>query len=42
MKDVGEVCVCDQPGGEAILVNQMMSDRSKLGGYRQRTSRTTL
>ena len=37
VRGIGAVCVSDQPGDEAILVNQMVSDRSKLGGYRQRT-----
>ncbi|KAF8102828.1 hypothetical protein N665_0193s0011 [Sinapis alba] len=41
MVGVGEVCICDHLGDEAVLVNQMVSDRSKLGGYRQRTSRST-
>ncbi|KAF3546964.1 hypothetical protein DY000_02002802 [Brassica cretica] len=27
------IFVCDQPGDEVILINQMVSDRSKLGGY---------
>ncbi|CAF1715485.1 unnamed protein product [Brassica napus] len=35
------VFVCDQPGGETILVDQMIVDRSKPGGYGQRTYRTT-
>ncbi|CAF1698701.1 unnamed protein product [Brassica napus] len=35
------VFVCDQPGGETILVDQMVADRSKPGGYGQNTYRTT-
>ncbi|KAG2293753.1 hypothetical protein Bca52824_040422 [Brassica carinata] len=35
------VFVYDQPGAEAIMADQMMSDLSKLGGYGQRTYRTT-
>ncbi|WZZ34794.1 hypothetical protein YC2023_018195 [Brassica napus] len=34
------ICVCDQPRDEPILANQMVSDRSKIGGYEQRTYRT--
>ncbi|KAG2293055.1 hypothetical protein Bca52824_039724 [Brassica carinata] len=34
------VFVYDQPGAEAIMADQMMSDQSKLGGYGQRTYRT--
>ena len=33
MRGVNAVFVCDQPGDEVILINQMVSDRSKLGGY---------
>ncbi|WZZ59943.1 hypothetical protein YC2023_060050 [Brassica napus] len=35
------VFVYDQPGAEAIFAYQMMSDRSKIGGYRKRTYRNT-
>ncbi|WZZ43708.1 hypothetical protein YC2023_039967 [Brassica napus] len=35
------VFVYDQPGAEVIMADQMMSDQSKLGGYRQRTYRNT-
>ena len=33
VRGVGAVCVYDQPGDEATLVKQMVSDRSKLGVY---------
>ncbi|KAF8100597.1 hypothetical protein N665_0220s0002 [Sinapis alba] len=42
MRGIGAVFVFDQPGSEAILVNQMVSDQSKLGSYGQRTYRATL
>ncbi|KAG5412270.1 hypothetical protein IGI04_008589 [Brassica rapa subsp. trilocularis] len=38
---IAAVFVCDQPAGEAILVDQMVADRSKPGGYGQGTYRTT-
>ncbi|KAF3567511.1 hypothetical protein DY000_02016163 [Brassica cretica] len=38
---VGAVFVCDQPGRESILVNQIVSDPSEPGGYGQRTYMTT-
>ncbi|KAF8100739.1 hypothetical protein N665_0218s0077 [Sinapis alba] len=41
MSGVGAVFVCNQPGDKAILVNQVVSDRIKHGGYGQKTSRTT-
>ncbi|KAF8050766.1 hypothetical protein N665_1885s0001 [Sinapis alba] len=41
MRGVGAVFVFDHPGSEAILLNQMVSDQSKLGCYGQRTSRNT-
>ncbi|KAL0864658.1 hypothetical protein Bca101_043776 [Brassica carinata] len=34
---IGAVCVSDQPGDEAILASQIVSDRRKLGGYGQMT-----
>ncbi|KAL0657308.1 hypothetical protein Bca4012_077893 [Brassica carinata] len=36
------VCVYDQPGDEATLVKQMVSDRSNIGVSGYRTHRTTL
>lgn len=33
MRGVSAVFVCNQPGDKVILINQMVSDRSKLGGY---------
>ncbi|WZY94953.1 hypothetical protein YC2023_067282 [Brassica napus] len=41
VRGVGAVYVCDQSGDEANLINQMVSDRSKTGGYGYRTSRAT-
>ncbi|WZY88174.1 LOW QUALITY PROTEIN: hypothetical protein YC2023_044909 [Brassica napus] len=41
VRGVGAVDVCDQSGDEANLINQMVSDRSKTGGYGYRTSRAT-
>ena len=41
MRGVGAVYVFDQSGDEANLINQMVSDRSKTGGYGYRTSRAT-
>ncbi|CAN7022334.1 unnamed protein product, partial [Brassica rapa subsp. trilocularis] len=38
---IAAVFVCDQPGGEAILVDQLVADRSRPGGYGQRTYSTT-
>ncbi|KAL0884321.1 hypothetical protein Bca101_008302 [Brassica carinata] len=38
---IAAVFVRDQPEGEAILVDQMVSDRSKSGGYGHRTYRNT-
>ncbi|KAF3544375.1 hypothetical protein DY000_02005445 [Brassica cretica] len=35
------VFVYDQPGAEAILADQMMSNQSKIEGYGQRTFSTT-
>ncbi|KAL0846840.1 hypothetical protein Bca101_020086 [Brassica carinata] len=37
VRGISAVYVSDQPGDKAILVNQMVSDRRKLGGYGQRT-----
>ncbi|WZZ15683.1 hypothetical protein YC2023_108772 [Brassica napus] len=41
VRGVGAVYVFDQSGDEANLINQMVSDRSKTGGYGYRTSRAT-
>ncbi|KAG2298650.1 hypothetical protein Bca52824_035122 [Brassica carinata] len=37
VRGIGAVCVSDQPGDKAILSNQMVSDRRKLGGCGQMT-----